>query len=217
MSTKIYSAYKVNKNIDLTKLMQINYQIKEQIVSDFVNRMSIGLAKTVIKITNNLESSAKNEKYSESIRTLITKMLNNENNYAKMGEHLLYVYLWDEFSAKVKDNPDYSAKILYIPHNDDILAMFFGPYLYEKYIFDNDNFSDYHYQNQTDKPDDITDEDWEQREQDWSEAIGPDYIPINHGLEFTFLDCQSVDIDVRMSKEYDNAMKKLKEIHDDKN
>ena len=62
MSTKIYSAYKLKEGINLMQLMQINYQIKEQIISDFISRISITLAVKVDKIMNNLEESAKNEK-----------------------------------------------------------------------------------------------------------------------------------------------------------
>ena len=209
MSTKIYSAYKLKEEINLMQLMQINYQIKEQIISDFISRISITLAVKVDKIMNNLEESAKNEKYSEAVRNTIHRIMKNE---CETPELALYFRLYDDLSSAFKDISIEQAKMVYIPHNDDIFAMFFSSYRYEKYILQNDNFSDYHYQNQTDQPEDISDEEWEQRKKDWDEAIGPDYIPINHGMLFTFLDYESYDVEKRMIQEFDNAMEKVKEI-----
>lgn len=184
MSTKIYSAYKLKEGINLMQLMEINYQIKEQIISDFVSRISITLAVKVDKIINKSEKS----------------------------ELALYLRLYDELATKLKDKPIEQAKIMYIPHNNDIFAMFFGSYHYERLIMQNENFSDYHYQNQTDQPEDISDEEWEQRKKDWDEAIGPDYIPVNHGMLFTFLDFESYDVEKKMIQEFDNAMEKVKAL-----
>ena len=50
----------------------------------------------------------------------------------------------------------------------------------------------YHYQNQCDKPDDISDEEWNKRESDWNTAIGPDYIPANHGLQVQLFNPETV-------------------------
>lgn len=207
MSTKIYSAYKLKEGISFMQLMQINYQIKEQIISDFVSRVSITLAVKVDKIMNNLEESAKNEKYSESVRNTINRIIKKES---EKPEFALYFRLYDELATKLKDQPIEQAKIIYIPHNNDIFAMFFGSYHYERFIMQNENFSDYHYQNQTDQPEDISDEEWKQREKDWDEAIGPDYIPVNHGMLFTFLDYESYEVEKKTIQEFDNAMEKVK-------
>ena len=209
MSTKIYSAYKLKEGINFMQLMQINYQMKEQIISDFVSRISITLAVKVDKIMNNLEESAKNETYSEAVRNTIHRIMKNE---CETPEFDLYFRLYDDLSSEFKDFSIEQAKMVYILHNDDIFAMFFGSYRYEKYILQNDNFSDYHYQNQTDRPEDISDEEWQQREKYWDEAIGPDYIPINHGMLFTFLDYDSYDVEKRIIQEFDNAMEKVKAL-----
>ena len=96
MSTKIYSAYKLKEGINLMQLMQINYQIKEQIISDFVSRVSITLAVKVDKIMNNLEESAKNEKYSEAVRNTIHRIIKNE---CETPELALYFRLYDDLSS----------------------------------------------------------------------------------------------------------------------
>lgn len=211
MSTKIYSAYKIKEGVNFTQLMQINYQIKEQIVTCFVNKVSLILATKVNKIMNNLEESKCNDKFSESVRALIERIINNKDY--PHPEKNLYHRLYDDLKDSLKDMYGFNkAEIVYIPHNDDIFAMFFGSYEYETYVANNDNFTDYHYQNQSDKPDNITDEEWEQREKDWEEAIGPDYVPINHGMLFTFLDHDSYDIERKLSEAFESAMEKVEEI-----
>lgn len=44
------------------------------------------------------------------------------------------------------------------------------------------NFIDFHYQNQTDMPEEVTDEDWEKRKLTWNEIFGDSGIPARAGL-----------------------------------
>lgn len=45
---------------------------------------------------------------------------------------------------------------------------------------------DYHYQDQCDRPEELTSREWNKRKKDWDEALGPDWVPANHGLTFEF-------------------------------
>ena len=49
--------------------------------------------------------------------------------------------------------------------------------------------ADYHYQNQVDKPESISDEEWEQRKNDWEKALGSDGIPARHGMSVQLFNC----------------------------
>ena len=82
----------------------------------------------------------------------------------------------------------YKSSLLVIPCDSKLLAMTFGNSLLNDTLVDNLNLEDYHYQNQTDKPDDISSKVWETRRKTWHKAIGPDYIPINHRFEFHLVD-----------------------------
>ena len=78
---------------------------------------------------------------------------------------------------------DYRCILQIIPMETKTLAMFFGNPTLRDYLESRHDFlTDYHYQDQTDRPEDISEEEWNLREKDWDKAIGPDYIPIQHGF-----------------------------------
>lgn len=66
---------------------------------------------------------------------------------------------------------DYAFDLVLIPKDSDLLALVFmeNDPGYEQAMTDL-GFQDYHYQNQTDKPKDISEEDWEQRRKDWHDC-----------------------------------------------
>ena len=70
--------------------------------------------------------------------------------------------------------------------------MYFGNTDIRRFIENHEMFEDYHYQNQCDKPDDISDEEWDKRESDWNDAIGPDYIPANHGWQVQLFNTKNI-------------------------
>lgn len=70
--------------------------------------------------------------------------------------------------------------------------MYFGNTDIRRFIENHEMFEDYHYQNQCDKPDDISDEEWDKRESDWNDAIGPDYIPANHGWQIRLFNTENI-------------------------
>ena len=79
------------------------------------------------------------------------------------------------------------------PHEDNLYVQFFNPSDLGDYRSEvmelNGNFKDYHYQNQTDKPDEVSDEDWEERGRVWDEIFeGLDNdAPTGAGLRYTFI------------------------------
>ncbi len=84
--------------------------------------------------------------------------------------------------------------IVVFPGNTQILYLAFGPViqdlLQEAISGKNPDLiqlkttyqlKDYHYQNQTDRPDDISEKAWRKRQKDWEQAL-PTHIPLNDGL-----------------------------------
>lgn len=93
----------------------------------------------------------------------------------------------DEISRGAKSpfrgDYDYRCMLQIVPMETKTLAMFFGSPMLRDYLESRHDFlTDYHYQNQTDRPENISEEEWNLREKDWDKAIGPDYIPSQHGF-----------------------------------
>ena len=100
----------------------------------------------------------------------------------------------DSYIQYVIKPEGYKSSLLVIPCGSKLLAMTFGNSLLNDTLVNNLNLNDYHYQNQTDKPDNISSKAWETRRKTWHKAIGPDYVPINHGFEFSLVDDNCISL-----------------------
>ncbi len=78
-------------------------------------------------------------------------------------------------------NPEASAVVY--PHKGRVYVQFFGTD--EHHITLDDNFIDYHYQNSTDMPDDVTEEEWLEREETWEAILGGE-APAQRGFAYEF-------------------------------
>ncbi len=199
MSTKIYDAYsikqmslyelntKINEWRDLVqdcalkKYVQL-YIRKYIYYLDFKNRFGIDECNKKIQYYDNQYFSTK--KYVWSILSKIyTALVNDDIALLK-----LYIKLYLEEEMKPKERPfdGYShlfKSTLYLyPLKDKLLCMYFGDASYRLLLEDLPEFDNYHYQNQTDRPEEISEEDWTKRLNDWTDAIGNDFIPSNHGF-----------------------------------
>ena len=78
---------------------------------------------------------------------------------------------------------DFEASVVFIPAKDKTLALFFGEQ--KEYLKKWESLSDvkdYHYQNQTDPPKNISAREWRQREEDWETALPGVGIPALSGF-----------------------------------
>lgn len=85
---------------------------------------------------------------------------------------------------------DYKAEVGIIPVSSrTTLAMtFFNRSDYDK-VWKRFNWvEDYHYQDQCDKPDKISQAEWTRRKNMWEKAIGPSYVPADHCFNFQLCD-----------------------------
>ena len=90
-------------------------------------------------------------------------------------------------SYKRDFNYDYQSEIHIMPIKDKILFTYYGEKEeFEKILKAQSFIQEYHYQNQTDQPSYLTDEQWEERKNDWNEAM-IDGIPSNHGFTVSFV------------------------------
>ena len=109
----------------------------------------------------------------------------------------VYMQIIDKISKDAKspfrDDYDYRCTLQIIPMKAKTLVMYFGNPMLRDYMESrHDLLIDYHYQNQTDQPDDISDAEWDMREKDWDKAIGPDYIPKQHGFTVDLFDTDNI-------------------------
>lgn len=82
----------------------------------------------------------------------------------------------------IESEYDLRCMLILLPVKRKLLVTYFGNRDFQSIIEEILPVSDYHYQNQTDRPENISKSQWKTRAKDWEEAIGPDYTPINHGI-----------------------------------
>lgn len=93
---------------------------------------------------------------------------------------------------------DFTFSVAVIPHEGDVLMLTYGP-AHPPFatLIEDAGFTDFHYQNSTDRPDEITEEEWEVRAAAWDEAL-PTGRAMDVAYEFnlaTWFDVQSVKYD----------------------
>lgn len=71
---------------------------------------------------------------------------------------------------------DYDLSLAVLPIKRRLIGIFFGANKYFKKFMDYPQIRDYHYQNQSDCPDDITYKEWHKRAKDWEEVVGSDIV-----------------------------------------
>ena len=155
MSTKIYDAFITNKSFfELHSLITKFQQTIKQMIDEDAKRTIAQLA----------------------IHRIDTFYLKEEKP-KKFAKYPLY----DINRDMIEDSGilfDYHCDICLYPLADRILGQVFsGRKEYTKIWFEYDGIVDYHYQDQTDIPENITNEEWEQRRKDWDTAL-PDDNPI---------------------------------------
>ena len=180
MSIKIYDAFIVKNAHSLSDVMNIANKLKEKATKklkenyiDFVVRRFFE-CHDLLTIYNEDELAEMLKKYAdeESSPSYFLKYYKN----AEGSIRSFYCYSSYLFE-KVLDNlnkytPICKGELLFIPCDDIILARYFGDSCYcprhSKLL------SDFHYQNQCDKPSHISTKEWEKRKKVWDNAIGPD-------------------------------------------
>lgn len=230
MSTKIYNAFivKTENSASINTLMAIAQNARTRMLENFKQLFSeavlIKMFKAIDLVTfygNDID--LKNKFQDKNLSSLIENWIRIKNTYG--DETDMHKMLWHHAVDSMHQSLNtleqkyhskyHKASILFIPCNDKTLGMYFGDSSYENILFeDTENIADYHYQDQTDQPDDISDEEWKMRKHDWDIAIGPDYIPINHGFEFQLLDHNNVTEDMLIWNPHtiDDACKNLDKI-----
>ena len=89
-----------------------------------------------------------------------------------------------------------SAVVYFV--DSQIYVQFFGlDRIQLREISESELFIDWHYQNQTDEPENISAEEWEERERFWGRVFAEIDIPSHVGLVFEFGDCYQIFTEVQ--------------------
>ncbi|HCH1893837.1 hypothetical protein [Vibrio parahaemolyticus] len=84
---------------------------------------------------------------------------------------------------------DFTFNVCLIPWGQHTLGLYYveNDIGYRQSLMDV-GFQDYHYQNSTDKPNDVTDSEWRQRELAWESVLPGWTRPIERGLSYSVVD-----------------------------
>lgn len=220
MSTKIYDAFiiKAKNPTSFPTLIDIAQSARCRMLDAFRDNFGKTVLIRLFKIVDlvafygdDILEMDKFKQLNDNNKELIQKWIKIKNTHPSNSDVERHLMLWysavDSMTTSLKElekeyhQSNHKAKIMFIPCGRKTLGMFFGDCSYYDILFDDtENIVDYHYQNQTDKPDNISDAEWKRRAKDWDRAIGPDYIPLNHGMEFTLLDYSNIEEDMLMIK-----------------
>lgn len=107
-------------------------------------------------------------------------------------DHGVYKKIKEAENASKRDfDYDLSCSIQILPTSDKLLFTLYGEKMELCDIVKDAPFTqEYHYQNQSDKPEDISEEEWAQRYNDWKEAM-PEWIAARNGFSVNFVDIYS--------------------------
>lgn len=196
MSTKIYDAFELTGKYDLVSLDKALINLRNEVseickaaITDMVVYKFLYDYYTTLLHSNECLTNR-----DEDDKTILNSML--EGNLKTAWGELYCDILYKVADCSRQPYPfsgyNFYCNLLLFPLEDKILAMYFGTPKVRRFIENHPMFHDYHYQDQTDKPDDISDEDWSRRESDWKKAIGPDYIPSHHGFTVQLFDTENI-------------------------
>lgn len=173
MSTKIYNGYQINlPNTKLLTLQQFCLTLSHQLnqektlltAQNFARRLTFQLDRQTVKLSPPPEDG----------KSLISSL------WAEVRENYKETSYWSK-------DPDFDFKVevVFIPVKRKLLALYFG---YNKKFLkiweQHPLVKDYHYQNQTNRPQDISARQWLNRKKDWNLALPGPGIPSENGLTF---------------------------------
>lgn len=166
MSTKIYNAYITDKN--LSELLEEYKKLVPEVekLSDKLYYKTF-TEQLVFKLDKE-ENTDINKIINEKLNKILEKL--NESKLKNIRD-----VDYDFSSSCVCFPIENKTLIIYYAENNEILNL----------LTDNIYLKDYHYQNSTDKPNDVLENDWIERKLNWDLVLN-NGIPAHNGFVFTF-------------------------------
>ena len=185
MSTKIYTGFKLSIS-ELSKLQSEIDLLREKLKPVSINIFTSMICNRLIyeydkKSINNSSSFDTKLMLDDNILYLSTPMSDVDIPLLKKDytRYDLIRYIRDshhfiEQHGKIFKviSQDPTLTIAFFPTNNDVLGIHYTDISdYITYIKEMNTFEDYHYQDSTDRPSNITEEEWEQRRNDWDQVL----------------------------------------------
>lgn len=173
MSTKIYNGYYSDLSLDKL-LLKFKEEVKrfEDIKLKHFSKVLVGKS---IEIYDTKLSKGESCDINDTIGELYDKYQNEINDSKKNNLRV--------------SNVDFSASCCLFPCGRKTLILFYSDNNSILELWDSlDYIHEYHYQNQTDRPNNITNREWNLRRKNWNKVLGGDGwgIPAHNGYVFTF-------------------------------
>ena len=93
------------------------------------------------------------------------------------------------------DDPAFKFSVVIIPYNGHLYGISYHEEIEENRSLLNSFIDEYHYQNQTDKPEDIDDEEWDARSDVWNEIFDKYVAPSDAGFTYDIVKEDDLDFD----------------------
>jgi hypothetical protein len=115
----------------------------------------------------------------------------NKESYSFQAWSKMYEYTKTAKNSKELTWADFSCSVVFFPMKDKTLAIFYSydfDRAYQKHWESLDLVDEYWFDNRGDKPDSVSDKDWNQRGSDWELVLEGPGIPSQNGLIAEFCD-----------------------------
>lgn len=209
MSIKLYNGIKFNSNKLSTVIRQL-HSIKEE---------------SIKKVQESFENPESRNFLSMCIFYMLCEKNGESFTYEKDGEKIPCYWIFERKLKEKMREPyrsgigfDCNFSVTIFERKNKLYGVFFDQTNKNyKQLFDKDIAVDYHYQNQTDKPDEISLRDWRFREEVWEDIfddISVLWIPSEAGVVYDIV----TEDDINISKEiFEKVIEKCKELKEKKN
>ena len=182
MSTKIYNG-KIIKNMSVFELNEFRKALRKEMIpvaQEQYYKMMAHIMQTayVMHVTG-----VNICKYSVELREHDGTPIDIKRIGRKAADDLVTKTSNAVFTYDSEDDADYDVNVCVFPLENKMLAIYYAhnDELYS-ILKANPAFSDYGYWNNTDKPDDVSEEEWEQRKIDWDNALPGCGVPRVAGI-----------------------------------
>lgn len=192
---KNYSFMELNEIMKKFRKIAVNYcekAILEQTVYQFLYFYHFREIHSDVRIKELIEKA---KDINDPLKKLWEYTLEEDWSGLYFQTHLYLAHEIDEFNRFpdiMNAEFDYRCELVFFPTKAGILAMYFGNDKVRYMLESTKYFKKFFYQNSTDRPENISEKEWNYRLETWEKALAPDYIPINHGFQVQLFDTKHI-------------------------
>lgn len=216
MSIKIYNGYRFKNNLSLIELNERVKKLRIAFTKELLEEYKKQLMK-LIYLNTDLYQIDKDFYFNHIDESSCVKIPNDKHPFVSIALNTTFE-LRDKVMKAISSmhrsfRYDYSANLQIYPIKDKVLFQLFCEKDLEWILLQQEDIEEYIYQNQTDKPNDITEQEWEQRYDDWKCAM-PDWTYNKNGFNVSLFSTDDIPFQLSSffeDNEYDYYKKSLEQ------